>query len=290
MASDPFLLLIGTGNPAPRRHRAGSSTLVWLGDRGLLIDLGPGAAQSLWDAGVDPCDVTDLFFTHHHFDHNADYGHFVLSRWDQGAGRGDTLNVYGPAPTQRITQLLFGDDGVYGPDLSARTQHPLSQRIFQLRGGSMPRVRPSLTVRELAEGDAADGDGWKVRTGPAVHAQPYLTSLAYRIDAPSVSVVISGDTRPIPQMIDLARGAHTLVHMSMDLEADIARWPEINATCAGPIGAGEIAAKAGVQRLVLVHLGERMDGPARQDAMVAEAKSVFRGEVVCGADRLTLRF
>jgi len=43
--------------------------------------------------------VENLFFTHHHFDHNIDYPCFLLPRWDQAAGRGSELNVYGPKQT-----------------------------------------------------------------------------------------------------------------------------------------------------------------------------------------------
>ena len=43
--------------------------------------------------------MENLFFTHHHFDHNIDYPCFLLCRWDQAAGRGSELNVYGPKQT-----------------------------------------------------------------------------------------------------------------------------------------------------------------------------------------------
>jgi len=43
--------------------------------------------------------VENLFFTHHHFDHNIDYPCFLSCRWDQAAGRGSELNVYGPKQT-----------------------------------------------------------------------------------------------------------------------------------------------------------------------------------------------
>jgi ribonuclease BN (tRNA processing enzyme) len=44
--------------------------------------------------------VDNLFFTHHHFDHNIDYPCFLLCRWDQAAGHGSELNVYGPKLTE----------------------------------------------------------------------------------------------------------------------------------------------------------------------------------------------
>src|SRR5439155_25312750 len=53
------------------------------------------------------------------------------------------LQVYGPPPIARMTELLFGADGVYGPDIRARVEHPSSIDVFQARGGQPPRKRPA---------------------------------------------------------------------------------------------------------------------------------------------------
>ena len=286
MSADLRLVLLGTGNPAPRAHRAGQSIAVLTDGAGAIFDLGPGSAMNLFASSIDPLEIDQLFFTHHHFDHMADFGHFVMARWDQGAGAGDSLPVYGPPPLRRIVDLLFGTDGVYGPDLKARTQHPLSQRIHQLRGGSMPRTLPVLDVRELEEGDKVASQCWTVTTGPARHVQPYLTSLSYRIQAPTASVVISGDTRPLPVLADFARDADVLVHMAMDLQDDIDTWPEIATSCTGAAAAARIAAQANVKRLVLVHLGDTADDPDRKAAMLTEAHANFPGHVTLGEDLL----
>ena len=280
------LVLLGTGNPTPRAHRAGQSVAVLTEGAGAIFDLGPGSAMNLFASPIDPLQIDQLFFTHHHFDHMADFSHFVMARWDQGAGAGDALSVYGPPPLLRITELLFGPDGVYGPDLQARTRHPLSQRIHRLRGGPMPRTLPTLVVHELDQEEAVACDRWTVTTGPAHHVQPYLASLSYRIQTPSASVVISGDTRPLPALAEFARDADVLVHMAMDLQDDIDRWPEIATSCTGAAGAARIAAQAGVKRLVLVHLDSTADDPNRQTAMLAEARANFAGDVILGEDFL----
>ena len=288
MSTDLRLVLLGTGNPTPRAHRAGQSIAVLSADAGAIFDLGPGSAMNLFASSVDPLAIDQLFFTHHHFDHMADFGHFVMARWDQGAGAGDALTVYGPPPLRRIADLLFGPEGVYGPDLQARTRHPLSQRIHQLRGGPMPRTLPTLVVHELEEGDIVESDHWTVTTGPARHVQPYLTSLSYRLETPSAAVVISGDTRPLPALVDFARDADVLVHMAMDLQDEIDRWPEIATSCTGAAGAARIAARANAQRLVLVHLDTTADHPDRQAAMLTEAHAEFSGNITLGQDFLEI--
>jgi len=284
------VVLLGTGTPDPRPHRGGSSTYVGVGDARVAFDLGPGATRNLAAAGIDPVTIGHVFFTHLHFDHSTDYPHFALSRWDQGAGPGDDLNVYGPRPLERMTERLFGHDGAFGPDLVARTNHPMSLQAYRNRGGEMPRQRPRFAVRELEVGDTVSADGWTVRVGHALHAQPYLTSLAYRLDTEGGSVVISGDTRPLPEIVELARGAHTLVHMAMQVDAARQQWPDIYSACTTARGAGEIAAAAGVQRLVLVHVMTEADDPAYMQAMVDEAREVFDSWVIGGADGLSLTF
>ncbi|MDE2869799.1 MAG: MBL fold metallo-hydrolase [Chloroflexota bacterium] len=286
MSTDLRLVLLGTGNPTPRAHRAGQSIAILSDGCGAIFDLGPGSAMNLFASSIDPLAIDQLFFTHHHFDHMADFDHFVMARWDQGAGAGDALSVYGPPPLLRIADQLFGPDGVYGPDLQARTRHPLSQRIHQLRGGPMPRTLPTLVVHELDEDEVVAGDRWIVTTGPARHVQPYLTSLSYRLETPSASVVISGDTRPLPALADFARDTDVLVHMAMDLQDDIDTWPEIATSCTGAAGAARIAAQANARRLVLVHLDTTADDPDRQAAILTEARANFTGDVILGEDFL----
>ena len=43
-----------------------------------MFDCGPAATHKLVKAGLYPTQVDNLFFTHHHFDHNIDYPCFLL--------------------------------------------------------------------------------------------------------------------------------------------------------------------------------------------------------------------
>jgi ribonuclease BN (tRNA processing enzyme) len=72
-----------------------------------------------------------VFFSHLHYDHCVDYPRLVLQRWDQGADQINDLAVYGPTPIRRMTEQLFGEDGVYGPDIKARLEHQSSINVFR---------------------------------------------------------------------------------------------------------------------------------------------------------------
>ena len=129
-----------------------------------------------------------------------DYARLVMNRWDQGAGELAELQVFGPPPTARMTDLLFSPEGVYGPDIEARTRHRCSLDVYEARGGAGERARPDPEVREVGPGDVVEGKGWRVTVGEGWHFQPYLQCLAYRIDTDAGSICYSGDSgRRVPR-------------------------------------------------------------------------------------------
>src|SRR5678816_4249716 len=89
------ITLLGTGTPTPSLKRMSSGYLVETGQRKVLFDFGPGAYHRMLEAGVRAVDITDVFFTHLHYDHCLDYVRLLMTRWDQGAGRIPELRVYG---------------------------------------------------------------------------------------------------------------------------------------------------------------------------------------------------
>ena len=114
--------LLGTGTPSPSLDRQSFAFLIEIGRDVIVWNHGPGAHHRLLQSGHRSVDVTHAFFTHLHYDHCMDYGRLVLQRWDQGAGRIGELNVYGPPPIARMTDQLFGVDGIYGPEIRARIE------------------------------------------------------------------------------------------------------------------------------------------------------------------------
>ena len=140
-----------------------------------------------------------------------DYGRLVLQRWDQGADRIADLHVYGPPPIARMTNQLFGPDGVYGPDIRARVEHRSS---LEARGGTLRRQRPAPRVTEIHAGSVIDGNGWKITVGHAQHVQPYLECLAFRLDSKEGSICYTGDSGATDTIVELAKGCDILIHMN----------------------------------------------------------------------------
>jgi ribonuclease BN (tRNA processing enzyme) len=279
------LTLLGTGTPAAMLHRGGASYLVRYGDQQLLFDCGPFAVHRLLEAGSAPTAITTLFLTHLHYDHAADYGHLVLNRWDEGAGKIPELDVYGPPPVERMTAALFGPAGVWGPDLTARTENLGSQAVYEARGGAPPRLRPAPKVTTVAAGDVVTGAGWTVQVAEVVHFQPHLICLAYRLEAAGRSIVFGGDTRPTAALTALSQAADVLIHMCHYVSGE-EHDTRLTDTCSGHIEAATTARDAGVATLVLTHITAAVERPGVRERVIHEAAEIFPGRIIFGEDLL----
>jgi ribonuclease BN (tRNA processing enzyme) len=201
--------LLGAGVPTPTPRRFGSAYLLDVASRSLLIDCGPATTYKLARAGRRTPEISLLLFTHHHFDHNADYPCFVLTRWDQDIDQ-TPLRVCGPPPTEDLTRRLFeAPDGAWVCDWNARIEHPGSQRVFANRGGTLPRRPPRIDAVDIDATVVLEEDGFAVRAADTAHAQPFLESVAYRIDSDSGSIVFTGDTAPVETASSSSHAAPT---------------------------------------------------------------------------------
>ena len=281
--------VLGAGTPTPTPTRFGSAFVLETGETKIMIDCGPAATHKLVKAGLWPTEIDYLFFTHHHFDHDIDYPCFLLCRWDQSTGRENRLQVYGPTLTERITEGILGEDGVFAHDWKARVNHPLSQQIHVNRGGSLPRPAPDVFAKDIQPGRlgifSGSGREFQVAAAPAEHVQPYLDSLAYRFDTPDGSVVFTGDTQPCDSVRKLAKDADMMLCMCWDDQDVMDETGEGGGQC-GTKGAAQLAQDAGVKKLVLVHIGPNLSEQGPDGKGVRDVREIYDGEVAF-ADELT---
>lgn len=279
--------LLGTGTPTPSLKRMSSGYLVEVGDRKILFDFGPGAYHRLLESGVKPTQITDIFFTHLHYDHCLDYIRLVMTRWDQGADRIAELNVYGPPHIARMTELVVGEGGIFGPDLKARTELPMSQGVFVARGGKLPRSKPRPVVREIAADDVIDCGAFNVRARAVLHAQPILECFGYRLDAEGVSFVYSGDAGPCKTMEELARDCDVLVHMCHFISGT-ALNREFDKRNMGHLELARLGQRASVRNLVASHITEQMDVPGVKERLIKEMSAIYSGNLFFGEDLMEI--
>ncbi len=282
------ILTLGAGTPTPTPTRFGSSHVLRLGDELLMFDCGPATTHKLVKAGLYPTQVDYLFFTHHHFDHNVDYPCFLLCRWDQSIGKENQLRVFGPNLTEKITEGIIGEDGVFSHDWKARVNHPLSQRVFVNRGGTLPRIPPSVNAKDVGPGAVFSGKDWQVTSAQGEHVQP-LDSLAYRVDSPEGSAVLTGDTSPCPSVTDLAKGADLMLCMCWDDQEIMEQNGEFDGQC-GTTGAARMAQEAGVKKLVLVHIGPHLSGHGPMEKGISDIRRIYDGEIIFSEELMRIPF
>ena len=277
------LILLGTGGgPRPNKMRSQSAGVVLVNDIPYVVDCGEGVSRQLAFANVPLRNLRYIFITHHHSDHNLDYGNLIYNAWAYGfKGRIDT---YGPPPLEKITKLYFEmnayDINIRIPD---EGRSPLTPMIF---------------VHEFSkDGVVMQNEHVKV-TAALVNHPPVEPSFAYRFDTPDRSIVFSGDTTPCDNLIKLAQGADVLVHEVIhkpSLARLMARIPNadrlvehIVASHTTHIDVGKVAKAAGVKTLVLTHYVP-VDDPSVTDEIWEEgAKTHFDGKILVGKDLMEI--
>ena len=278
------LVLLGTaGGPRPRTTRSAPAQAIVVGDTVYVVDCGDGVARQLVLANLPLRAVRHIFITHHHSDHNADYGALILLAW--AAGLRTRLDTWGPPPLARMTELFFAMNAT---DIGARTAD--ERRI---------PLRPLVHAHELHGGGPVMRDENVRVTAALVHHPPIVPAFAYRFDAADRSIVISGDTTPSDSLVALARNADVLVHEALfdaaAVERLVARVPNASDLRRSILShhttaeeAGRVAAEAQVGTLVLSHLIPAED-PAVTEAMWSEAaRRHFNGRVIVGKDLMEL--
>jgi ribonuclease Z len=279
--------LLGTGTPTPTTTRFGTSYVLQFDDEYIMFDCGPATTYKLVLAKLWPTQIDYLFFTHHHFDHNADYPCFLLCRWDQSTGTENILQVFGPPPTTQLTEKLIGTEGAFAIDWKARVGAPVSQSVHLNRGGSLPRPEPYVSVTDVGPGIILEKNGWKVTAATTHHVDPWLQSLAYRVDSDQGSIVIAGDTGPCEEINTLAKGADTLIVNCWDHQEIMEANGEASGQT-GTIDAGSYARDAGVKKLIITHTGPALCRPGSREKAVADIASIYDGEIIFGEELMSI--
>ncbi|MGZ4808956.1 MAG: MBL fold metallo-hydrolase, partial [Thermoanaerobaculia bacterium] len=147
-----------------------------------------------------------------------------------------------------------------------------------------PAAGAAITVHRVTEGVVYDDGEVKVTAFLEDH-KPVEPAFGYRFEAHGKSIVVSGDTRPNPNLIRFARGADVLVlEAYLPEHFDRVDKPEVAAMLkhyhTSAEEAGRIATDANVKMLVLTHLV-----PGDQDATFrTRASKTYKGPIVVGKD------
>ncbi|HEX6642638.1 MAG TPA: MBL fold metallo-hydrolase [Thermoanaerobaculia bacterium] len=266
------VLLLGTGYPRPDPARAGASTVVIAGDAWFVVDAGRGATMRIAATDLQYAKMGGVFLTHLHSDHTAGLPDLFTTSWQFGR-KTAPLELYGPKGTKKLANAML--------DFFAEDIH-LRRDVLEKH----PAAGATIRTHIVREGVVYD-DGKVKITAFAVDHRPVEHAFGYRFEADGQVVVISGDTRPTDNLVKYAKGADVLVlEAYLPEHFDRVDTPEVAARLkryhTSAEEAGELAARAGVRKLVLTHLI-----PGNADATFRErAARAFSGEIVVGTDLL----
>lgn len=278
------VVLIGTGTPVPSPDRACACTAVVAGDRVLVVDTGRGSLTRFAQAGFADAEAT--LFTHYHSDHFSDFGEFMVTRTIAGADR--PMKVIGPAGAKEAIGSLLA---AYRLDDGYRKAH---------HGDKWNEDGMKARIVEAEPGVVFE-DGDLIVTMFEVDHAPIKPAMGYRFEYRGQVAVVSGDTRPVPRMVEMAAGADVLVHEAMNRRLiELARrqaddrmqamMTEMMEYHSEVLEVAEIAAQARVKKLVLTHLVPGLPpNPAADRLFTQGMRRIYRGWLRVGRDGMEIK-
>ena len=268
LPSDPDIrvVLLGTaGGPVIRPDRVGIGTLVIAGDQALLFDVGRGVPTALRAGPVATGNVTAIFLTHLHSDHVVALPELYLFPW-ASQGRRTPFRVLGPVGTVAMMEHL---QAAFSYDIHVRRD--VDEHF--------PGEGIAVDATDIRPGVVHDANGVKVTAFLVDHA-PIEPAYGFRVDYRGRSVVLSGDTRPSPNLAEFATGADLLIH-------EVGRWKDDPALAGDPDAPMSNALTRGQMRVIAAHHTD----PVEAGRIFAKARpklAVFSHYAMAGDNVLSL--
>jgi ribonuclease Z len=283
---DLSLFFAGTAGSVPTARRGLPAILLRRGADRVLFDCGEGTQRQLLRS-VGLMDLTEVFITHFHADHWLGLPG-MLKTFDLRA-RERPLTIYGPPGLSQLLGSMrhvwgglgyevdiveLGPEDVVERDDYAIEAFPVNHRAGAYGYAIVEDDRPGRFDARLAEqlGVAPGPDFGRLQRGEivgGVHPDQVVGP-----DRLGRKLVISGDTGPCDELIELAHEADVLVHEATFTREEAGRAQETLHSTAEQ--AAKAAREAEVRMLALVHLSTRYGGREIRD----EARAIFPATVV----------
>jgi ribonuclease Z len=269
--------LLGTGCPQTDPRRFGPASLVRAGERRFLIDCGSGVTQRLLGAGSSGAELHAVLLTHLHSDHVIDLYQLIISSWHQGRDR--PQRIFGPPGTRAFAQATM--------ELWRRERE---QRIAWERRPSVAALE--LEIVEFGEGWIWESDGVRIAAFEVDH-RPVRPAFGFLFETDRCRAAFSGDTTVCENLIAWAKDVDLLVHECFIHREMVARrggrldqgLENVAAYHTLSSEVGKVASRAGARALLLTHF---VPVTFDRDALLAEVRADFAGQVIIGEDLLAV--
>lgn len=281
------LVLLGTGaGPVPGRSRRMTSHVMLSNGSAYVLDCGMGVTDQYARTGIPFSALRSIFITHHHPDHNIEYGPLLIVGWIQGLSL--DIRAFGPPPLKQMTEDVLR---------AYRQTVDFWAEDFHMK------PLTAVDVKEISgAGPVMQDDNVKVSSIVVQHP-PVKPALGYRFDFKDRSIAFSGDTAPLEAIAVMAKGADVLVHETMYvpaeeayIKAEIAKGQPVKfddfmahmkADHTPSEDVGRIAQEAGVKTLILSHLTPPIDS-ITDDTWRRPAAKHFKGQIIVGKDLMVV--
>jgi len=277
------IVFLGTkGGPRVGLGRSNPANLVVVNDTPFVIDCGMGVSRQLVAAGVPLETVKYIFISHHHSDHNLEYGNLAYNAWVTGLST--PIHSFGPKGIEAMTKTFFELNRF---DIETRIEDE-----------GRPDLRKLLIAKDITEdGVVLQTADVKVTAFRTPHP-PITDNFAYKFETPDGVIVFSSDTNYNPKLAEFAEGADVLVHEALYLPwvdrlvtlvkngAKLKKHLLESHTAAENVG--RIADAANVKVLVMSHLVPEDPDVTDEDWRREAAKS-FKGRIVVARDLMEMK-
>ena len=278
------IVFLGTkGGPRVGNGASNPANLVVVNDTPYLIDCGMGVSHQLVAAGVPIPSLKYIFISHHHSDHNLEYGNVFYNAW--AAGLSTPIHSFGPKGIEAMTKAYW-----------ELNKFDVETRIDD---EGRPDPRPLLIAKDI------DADGVVLKTSDVTVTAfrtphpPIMDNFAYKFETPDGVIVFSSDTCYNPKLAEFAEGADVLVHECLYVPAvdRLVLKTKNGATLKKHLMAshtttedvGRIAAAAGVKTLVLSHFVPGDDPTVTDDDWTRDVKKNYSGRIIVAKDLMELK-
>lgn len=282
------LALCGAGGPMPAPNASGPCVAVIAGDRIFVIDAGTDGLRNLGRMGIPAGQIEAVFLTHYHSDHIDGLGELATIRWVSMANK-TPLPVYGPTG---LADVVSGFNAAYKMDTVYRNEHH-GNTVAPLSGAGMVAQEfdtPAIGALETLVSD----DDLRIEALAVGHA-PVVPAVGYRISYKGRSLLVTGDTVAMPNIVNFAKGVDLLVHEALapnlvmmmngaakktgnkvleKITIDILDYH------ASPKEAAETAKQAGVAHLLYYHIVPPLVIPGQESLFLDGADEIFSNYTV----------
>lgn len=252
------LTILGASPAWTNPGGAGSGYLLRSGGTALQVETGSGTFGRL-RAFVTPADLTAVLISHMHGDHFLDLVPLCYGLRYGGLRPAGRLPVY--LPPNGVEHLREMGTALNG-------EADFFSNVFDLREYEPDR---EFTIGELT-----------VRPHLVRH---YIPAYALRFSG-AADLVFSGDSAPCDELVQVARGTKTFLCEAALCDGSQDNPDPRQRGHLSAAEAGQIAASAGVQRLVITHY--RADVMTREE-IANQARAHFPGTLVVARESQTYR-